>query len=94
MPRASQQALETPKDQPCETHNPASNQKTDERLKDRDSELWGCPVIRHGLGGLGVSREAARQCDSLNKEVVVLREKNIPGREKAPRPAIAKNILQ
>lgn len=37
---------------PQETHNPASNQKTDERLKDKDSGLCGCPVIRCGLGVL------------------------------------------
>lgn len=34
---------------PQETHNPASNQKTDECLKDKDSGLCGCPVIRCGF---------------------------------------------
>lgn len=34
---------------PQETHNPASTQKTDERLKDKDSGLCGGPVIRCGL---------------------------------------------
>lgn len=45
---------------------------------------WGCPVIRHGLGVYEfIPREGEKQCDSLNKEVVALRKKNIPGREKA-----------
>lgn len=37
---------------PQETHSPASNQKTDLHLKDKDGGLCGGPVIRCGFGVL------------------------------------------